>query len=163
MLFIEGIFLVAICGNRFSDEREVAVFDAFDEDFLFKDFGISFDYFDLVRWQKVDRAVEVIYFDYLAIGELGAIRWDSGPISGSFFGSNLGQKAGIAIDNKESAVFTINAGGAVCGPLEWVFGVAAGKERYSDVEGDEVPGYLLITNSVFSYVKVYSNFYLFLR
>jgi len=118
VLVVEGIFLAVVCGNRFSDEGEVAVFDSFDEDFLFKDFGVGFDYFDLVRWQVVEGAVEVIHFDYRAVGEVRAVGGDGGPISCGFFGGDLGQRAGIAIDDKESAVFTVDAGRAVCGPLE---------------------------------------------
>ena len=50
---IEGIFLTGVCGNRFSNEGEVAVFDSFDEDFLFEDFSMCFDKFGLCRWEQL--------------------------------------------------------------------------------------------------------------
>ena len=53
VLVIEGIFLAVVCGDGFSDEGEVAVFDAFGEDFLFKDFGVRFDEFGLSRREQL--------------------------------------------------------------------------------------------------------------
>ena len=53
VLVIEGIFLAAVCGNRFSDEGEVAVFDTFGEDFLFEDFSVGFDEFGLGRREQL--------------------------------------------------------------------------------------------------------------
>ena len=140
VLVIEGIFLTGVCGNRFSDEGEVAVFDTFSEDFLFEDFGVCLDNFDLTRRQKVDFAAEVVHFDYLAVGELRTIGRDSGPARGGFFRGDLCKRAAIAIDDKQSAFFAVDAFGAGCGPLERIFGVTAENEGDGDVLGNEQKG-----------------------
>ena len=137
VLVIEGVLWAFVCGDGFSDEGEVAVFDSFGEDFLFEDFSVCLDEFALVRRELLQGIVEVINFDDAAKGNQRAIGRDGGPVRGGFFGGDLGQRAGIAIDDKQGTVFTVDAFGAVFGPLEGILWEAAGNKGGENVRGGE--------------------------
>ena len=75
----------------------------------------------------------MVNFDDLAVGELRAIGRDGGPACGGFFGGDLGKRAGIAIDDKQSAVFAVDAGGAVLWTIGGSLRVSSRNEGNSDV------------------------------